>query len=76
MKARLTFDLDDPEDRQAHLRCTKALDMALVLWELAYNRRKQWLNRHDDSQDAVEEICEDISSLISEHGIDINDLIS
>ena len=74
MKARLTFDLDDPEDRQAHLRCTKALDMALVLWELSYNRRKQWLNTHDG--DAVEEICEDISSLISEHGIDINDLIS
>jgi len=74
MKARLTFDLDDPEDRQAHMRCTKALDMALVLWELSYNRRKQWLNSYD--QDAVEEICEDISSLISEHGIDINDLIS
>lgn len=33
MKASLTFDLDSHEDVAAHLRCTKALDLALCLNE-------------------------------------------
>ena len=33
MKASLTFDLDLPEDIAAHMRCTKALDLALCLNE-------------------------------------------
>ncbi len=34
MKAALYFRLDDPEDIQAHMRCTKATDMALALYQL------------------------------------------
>ena len=33
MKATLTFDLDSPEEIAAHMRCTKALDLALCLNE-------------------------------------------
>ena len=33
MKATLTFNLDDIDDRLAHYRCIKSLDMALALWE-------------------------------------------
>jgi hypothetical protein len=35
MKAQLVFNLDDPDDAMAHLRCVKSLDMALVLWEMS-----------------------------------------
>lgn len=34
MTATLSFNLDDFDDRMAHLRCVKALDMALLLFEI------------------------------------------
>ena len=34
MEATLKFNLDDFDDRMAHLRCVKSLDMCLVLLEL------------------------------------------
>jgi hypothetical protein len=34
MEATLKFNLDDFDDRIAHLRCVKSLDMCLVLFEL------------------------------------------
>ena len=33
MQCNITFDLDSPEDAAHHLRCTKALDLALCLNE-------------------------------------------
>ena len=39
MKAILEFDLDDKEDRMAHLRCIKSLDMALLIFHFQYNNR-------------------------------------
>ena len=40
MKAILEFNLDDPEDAKAHLRCVKAFDMALLLSDIEQERRK------------------------------------
>jgi cytidylate kinase len=40
MKATLEFNLDDPDDRRAHMRCVKATDMAISLWEITRIRRK------------------------------------
>lgn len=37
MTATLTFNLDDPDDRMAHLRCVKSLEMAVALFEIANN---------------------------------------
>ena len=34
MKAKIEFDLDDPSDRLAHLRCTKATDAYIALHEI------------------------------------------
>ena len=36
MKAKLIFNLDDPDDRMAHKRHVKSLDMALALWDIHY----------------------------------------
>ena len=41
MKAKLIFDLDDRYDAMAHKRCIKSTDMALALFELRHNFRKQ-----------------------------------
>lgn len=41
MKATLEFDLNDFDDRMAHLRCVKSTDMALALWEIRCNLRKK-----------------------------------
>lgn len=37
MTATLTFNLDDPDDRKAHLRCVKSTDMAIALFEIMNN---------------------------------------
>ena len=39
MKATLEFDLGDNEDAQAHLRCIKAKDMAIAIWEVTHNNK-------------------------------------
>lgn len=36
----LKYDLSDYEDMLDHLRATKATDMAMALWQFAYNNRK------------------------------------
>lgn len=34
MKATLSFDLSDPDDRTRHLQCVKSQDMAIALHEI------------------------------------------
>ena len=66
MKARLTFDLSDPDDAMAHRRCIHSEGMALVLWELIYNSRD--FNSVEDMQEMITQKCE-------RYGIVIDDLI-
>ena len=51
MKAILEFDLDEHDDRVAHLRAVKALDMALVLWDI--DQYLRGLIKHGDLDDKV-----------------------
>jgi hypothetical protein len=70
MKATLEFNLDDPEDRMAHLRCVHSLDMAIALFDIVYNLRKPV--EYGQYKDAYE----GISSILDEQGIDIDKLIT
>lgn len=45
MKAKLIFDLEDADDRMAHLRCVKSLDMADILFQLSHNTYKDLINQ-------------------------------
>ena len=78
-KAILEFDLNDPDDAMAHLRATKALDMALVLWEMVYNTKKQMQSRAEnenlDTYDAIEKVFEKFWEEMNSHGIVLDDLI-
>ena len=38
MTATLEFNLDNPEDKMAHLRCVTSLEMALVIFECLHNK--------------------------------------
>jgi hypothetical protein len=66
MKARLTFDLSDPDDAMAHKRCIHSTGLALVIWELIHNSRK--CENIDDMHDLITQKCD-------ENGIVIDDLI-
>ena len=76
MQCNITFDLDSPEDAAHHLRCTKALDLALCLNEF----RSDLLAQHKYNELSVDEkqILLYVNSLLSEcleeYGINLSEL--
>jgi len=78
-KAKLTFDLTDSDDRIEFNRATKALDMAMMLWELDMNGYRKFTKYNDRQEDAyqegIEEVFEYIRGLLREHQIDVEQLI-
>ena len=57
MKAKLVFDLNNPDDRMEYERVNKSLDIVNALWSFLYNSKKQLLvdveNEDVDKFDAV-----------------------
>jgi hypothetical protein len=82
MKATLEFDLNDPDDRQAHLRCVKSTEMAIVLFDILYNLEKrvqyevESFEADSDPSDGVYAAFRRIRELIYEQGLNIDDLLS
>ena len=78
-KAIIEFDLNDPDDNMAHMRAVKSLDMALVLWEIAYNTKKGMHNDIEfnklDAYDAVDKVFQIFWDQMNEHGINLDQLI-
>ena len=76
MKATLTFDLDSPEDRDAHLRCTKALDLVLCLNEFRTQLFAQF--KYDEITGKEKEMLFNITALLDEtlqdYSIDLMEL--
>jgi hypothetical protein len=78
MKAKLTFDLDDIDDKMAHERCVKATDMALVLWEIMTNSYRGLTNGYDEEDGyhkGVDAVYEKLRELMEEHDINPHNLI-
>jgi len=78
MKAELTFDMDQPADREAHMRCVKATELALCLWELdqwlrAEVRRDtgsaEWRAGYQCARDVLHEFMD-------HHGVRLEELLS
>ena len=78
-KAILKFDLNDSDDSRAHMRAVKSLDMALVLWEMTHNTKKSIHNQIEfdklDAYEAVDKVFEKLFEEMTEHGINLDDLI-
>lgn len=75
MKAQLVFNLDNPDDAMAHLRCVKALELALCLFNI-----KQEISRLSDISDDGKHIdYADVMDAINEEmerqSIKLDDLI-
>jgi molecular chaperone GrpE (heat shock protein) len=78
MKAKLTFDLDDIDDKMAHERCVKSTDMAFVLWEIMTNSYRGLTNGYDEDDSyhkGVEAVYEKLRELLEEHDINPHNLI-
>jgi hypothetical protein len=71
MKAKLIYDLTDPDDSMDHARAVNSLDMAMFIWELRHNILRSALKDGLDAEEMSELINEKIDSL----PFDIDDLV-
>jgi hypothetical protein len=79
-KAKLKYDLDDFDDRMAHLRAVKSLDMAMALWDITHNTKKglEWSmeGKEIDKYEALEMVFDKIYEILEEHNIKMDDLVN
>ncbi len=82
MKAILEFDLEEFYDREAHLRCIKSTDLAIVISDIQSKLRKdiEWeIEKSKGTIDPIEVLnktLEKIGEYLHNRGIIIDDLIS
>jgi hypothetical protein len=83
MKATLSYNLNDPDDRMAHLRAVKSLDMASALFEITRNLKNKIENRFEDIDntnndvfDGIQEVFDGIYEILGDNNIDIDELIN
>lgn len=81
-KAILEFDLTDPDDRLEFERTSKSLNMALCIWEFAYNSKKgieRELDADDDSRqkeyDLLDKVYSKFWEILNENGVNPDNLI-
>jgi len=78
-KAKIVYDLNDQDDRMAHLRAVKSLDMALALWDITHNTKKglEWAmeGKEMDKYDALEMVFDKIYEILNDHNINTDELI-
>jgi len=83
-KAILEFDLNESDDIAAHTRAVKSLDMALALWEFAYNTKKklgwdleQELEKNPELShyEVLDKVYEKFWEIMDEHGIKVDNLV-
>jgi len=78
MKAQLTFDLDDYDDKIEHLRCVKARDLCSAVWEFMNNTKgkltENVLNQNLDIEDAINFVYQHFWEILDQRNIDIDKL--
>jgi hypothetical protein len=78
-KAILEFDLNEVEDVTAHKRAVKAIDMAIVLWDMDQYLRNQ-LKYNDkitgEVYDALDKAREQLREFMNEHNISLDELLN
>lgn len=78
MKAKLKFDLDNADDKIEHMRCVKATDMALMLWDIKQKIRSKLKYSNDLSEDELhqwEVMQDEFYSIADDYGINLDLLI-
>jgi hypothetical protein len=68
----IKYDLGDPEDEMALQRAMNSFDMALYIWEILHNGKRQFKNRENiDIDDVWQYLWEELK----DHKIDIDNLV-
>ena len=80
-QATINFDLNDPDDVMLFTRMSKSTDMALALWEFAYNTKKAFQRELDESNDVksyelLDKVYEKFWEILDDKGIKLDDLIN
>ena len=81
MKAKLTFDLDNPDDVTQHLRAIKSLDLAIVIYDILQLRKKierrfeNTDNTNNDVFDGIQEYADEVVKILEERNINIEELL-
>ena len=73
--ATLTFDLNDPDERRAHLECLKASDIIMVVYDLnTFLREKlKWAELTEEQYKVYETVSDKLHELVNES--DLSNLI-
>lgn len=79
MKATLTFNLSDPDDSRDYYLVNKSSDMAMFIWHLSHNAKKELeyeieSKKKMNSYETLDMIFEKIHELLNENDINIDKL--
>jgi len=81
MKAKLIFNLDNPDDVTQHLRAVKSLDLAIAIDDILQLRKKLERrftyenNTNNDVFDGIQEYADEVCKILDERGINIDELL-
>ena len=77
MIAKLEFDLDEPSDRAAHMRCVKSLDMALALLDMGNGLRTalKYGAFSTEVYKALEDVQTRFLATLDGHNLDIDEMV-
>ena len=79
MKAILEYNLDEPQDVDAHKRAIKSLDMAIALWDIEQYLRAQTKyneNLTDAQYDVLDKAKTEFYDILNRHNISLDELMN
>ena len=80
MKATLHFDLEELDDKEAHMRCVKSLDLCLLLWDLDKELRSRTKHAPDTATEEEVRVADEIRTILfqlkEKYNIDLDELMS
>ena len=80
MKATITFDLDEPGERTEHIRCIKAIDLSMAIYDLDQYLRTKTKYESDgmpaEVYEAYESMRDKFKEILEERHISYDELIN
>lgn len=80
MKAILEFNLDEPDDKEAHMRAVKSLNIMLALWEYEKYLRGQLKYNEEgltsEQYDVLDKARSKFYEILNENNISFDELLS
>lgn len=76
MNAQLNFNLDELDDQRAHMRCVKALDLVLALWDIDQVLRDTVKYGEGIQATYCQEVRDKFWDILRDRDINLDELIS